>query len=614
MTPTMTHTPGLAKLTEHDSLLTMLQARADRGGDSILAERRDGTAFVPVTVDEFVADVDAAAKGLVALGITPGDAVGIMAPTRYEWTVLDFATLRVAGLVVPVYHTSSREQVEWMVTDSEIRVLIVEDAEQAQTMQSLVESTCLESVLVLDPGDGKPGALAQLTEAGRAANVSDAQLTELSASVGYDTVATVCYTSGTTGRPKGVELTHGNLLAHCYHGVADPGLNYVVTPDENGVQKRTLLFLPPSHSYGRFSQMLCVHSGSVMGYAPSTARLVEDLQEFKPTWLIAVPRVFEKVYNAADARAGTGLKLRLFRWAARVAQAYSIALDTEAGPSAKQRWRLWVADKLVFGQIRDAMGGAALEVAISGGAALSTRHGHFFRGIGVTVMEGYGATETTAPASVNRPGNIKIGTVGAPYPGTSLRVSDEGEVQVKGTGVFKGYRNNPEATAAAFTEDGWYRTGDLGSIDADGYLKISGRSKEILVTAGGKNVQPAVLEGALRSHPLIGEVMVVGEGKPFVGALVALDKQMLAGWLRNHGEDESLTVAEASKNPAVRESIQRAIDLANEKVSRAESIRKFVIIHREFDEQRGEVSASTKLIRRVVLEHFADQMRELYGE
>lgn len=613
MSLTTTHTQGLAELSEQHSLLTMLQDRADRGGDSILAERRDGTAFVPVTVDKFVATVDAVAKGLVALGIKPGDAVGIMAPTRYEWTVLDFATLRVAGLVVPVYHTSSRTQVEWMVSDSQVRFLFVEGAEQAQLVEPLLDSTCLEKVFVIDAESDADGALEQLREAGRAANISDAQLAELSTSVRYDTVATVCYTSGTTGRPKGAELTHGNLLAHCYHGVADPGLRHVVTPDENGVQKRTLLFLPPSHSYGRFAQMLCVHSGSVMGYAPSTARLVEDLQEFKPTWLIAVPRVFEKVYNAADARAGSGLKLRIFRWAARVAQTYSMALDTAAGPSLKQRWRLRVADRLVFGQLRAVMGGA-LEVAISGGAALATRHGHFFRGIGVTVMEGYGATETTAPASVNRPGKIKIGTVGAPYPGTNLRISAEGEVQVKGTGVFRGYRNNPEATAAAFTDDGWYRTGDLGSIDDDGYLKISGRSKEIIVTAGGKNVQPAVLEGALRSHPLIGEVMVVGEGKPFIGALVALDKQMLASWLRNHGEDSSLSIAEASQNPAVRASIERAIELANEKVSRAESIRKFVIVHREFDERRGEVSASTKLIRRVVLEHFADEMRELYGE
>ncbi|WP_311478616.1 AMP-dependent synthetase/ligase [uncultured Gulosibacter sp.] len=613
MSTTMTHTKGLANLTEQHTLLTMLQERVDRGGDSILAERRDGTAFVPVTVDEFVASVDAVAKGLVAMGIKPGDAVGIMAPTRYEWTVIDFATLKIAGLVVPVYHTSSRDQVEWMVSDSQVRFLIVESREQAQLMEPLLESTCLEKILVIDADSDADGALAQLSEAGREANISDAQLAERAASIRYDTVATVCYTSGTTGRPKGAELTHGNLLAHCYHGVADPGLRHVVTPDENGVQKRTLLFLPQSHSYGRFAQMLCVHSGSVMGYAPSTSRLVEDLQEFKPTWLIAVPRVFEKVYNAADARAGSGLKLRIFRWAARVAQTYSMALDTASGPSLKQRWRLRVANRLVFNQLRAAMGGA-LEVAISGGAALATRHGHFFRGIGVTVMEGYGATETTAPASVNRPGKIKIGTVGAPYPGTSLRISDAGEVQVKGTGVFKGYRNNAEATAAAFTEDGWYRTGDLGSIDADGYLKISGRSKEIIVTAGGKNVQPAVLEGALRSHPLIGEVMVVGEGKPFIGALVALDQQMLASWLRNHGEDSSLSIAEASQNAAVRASIERAIELANEKVSRAESIRKFVIVHREFDEQRGEVSASTKLIRRVVLEHFADEMRELYGE
>lgn len=607
MTAQIAHTPGLATLTENNTLLTMLSDRLNRGADSVMAERRDGTAFVPVSVGEFVADVNHTALALAGLGLQPGDAVGIMSSTRYEWTVFDFAVLQNAGVVVPVYHTSSLEQVEWMVTDSEVRFLVVEDEQLADMVAPLLESTGLERILVM----GRDDQL--LADAAASSTVTPAEIEERAASVRYSSVATICYTSGTTGRPKGVEMTHGNLLAHCANGVADEGLGYLVSPDADGKQKRTLLFLPQSHSYGRFAQMLCIHSGSVLGYAPSTARLVDDLKEFKPTWLIAVPRVFEKVYNASDARAGSGAKLRLFRWAARVAESYSVALDTSKGPSPLQRWRLQVANTLVFGKIREAMGGQ-LEVAISGGAALSMRHGHFFRGIGVTVMEGYGATETTAPANVNRPGNIKIGTVGAPYPGMSVKLSDEGEVLVKGTGVFPRYHNNPEATAEAFTADGWYRSGDLGTIDADGYLKISGRIKEILVTAGGKNVQPAVLEGSLRSHPLIGEVMVVGEGKPFVGALIALDEQMLPSWLRNHGVEADLSLSEAIAHPAVHESIERAIELANRRVSRAESIRKFVIVPRSFDESRGEVSASTKLIRRVVLENFDAQMRELYGE
>jgi long-chain acyl-CoA synthetase len=392
--------------------------------------------------------------------------------------------------------------------------------------------------------------------------------------------------------------------------VLDPGLGHVVTSGDDGAAKRTLLFLPLAHVYGRFAQFLCVHSGSVLGYAPDTKRLVDDLQAFKPTWLIAVPRVFETVYNAADAKAGSGAKLRLFRWAVNTAVRYSEALEAKGGPGLGLRARHAVADRLVLAKVREVMGGH-VEFAISGGAALSTRHAHFYRGLGVMIMEGYGATETTAPASVNRPGRSKIGTVGAPYPGMSLAIADDGEVLIKGPSLFRGYRGRPDATAESVDADGWFHTGDLGEIDADGYLRISGRKKEILVTSGGKNVQPAVLENDLRSHPLIGEIMVVGDGRPFIGALISLDESMLPGWLRNHDLGE-LTLAEARTHPAVLESLQSAVDRANEHVSRAESIRKFVIVPRAFSEDRGEVSASTKLVRRVVLEHFAESLEEIY--
>ncbi|RRJ85816.1 long-chain fatty acid--CoA ligase [Gulosibacter macacae] len=599
-----TTTPPSAKLSAEQSLNSMLRERLERDPESVFAEERRGGDFAPITMRTLADDVLATAKGFIALGISPGDTVGIMAATRYEWTVLDFAVLAVGGVVVPIYHTSSQEQVEWMVTDSAIRILVVENGDHAALTEPLLESTGLERVLRLDED-----ALGALREAGR--EIADDEVAARRDAVRFDDLATICYTSGTTGRPKGVELTHGNLLSHVANGVADAGLHDVVSAGTDGVQKRTLLFLPLSHSYGRFAQMLCVHSGSVLGYAPSTKQLVNELQAFRPTWLIAVPRVFETVVNSADAKAGTGMKLRLFRWAVRAAESWSVALDTEAGPSALQRWRRVVADRLVLGKIRAAMGGE-VEYAISGGAALSERHGHFFRGIGVTVMEGYGATETTAPASVNRPGLIKIGTVGAPYPGTSIRIAEDGEVRIKGAGVFRGYRNNAEANASSFDEDGWYRTGDIGYLDADGYLKISGRTKEIIVTAGGKNVQPAVLEGELRSHPLIGEVLVVGEGKPFIGALIALDEAMLPTWLRNHGVGE-LTLEQARTHPAVRDSIQRAIDQANLKVSRAESIRKFTVVRRSFSEAEGEISASTKLIRRVVLANFSDAMTDIYG-
>ena len=601
--------PATAVIDAARSLNSLLLDRLAADPDAVFGEERRDGAFAPITVRELADEVLAASRGLAALGVGPGDAVGIMAATRREWTVLDLAVLALGGVVVPVYHTSSAEQLEWMVTDAEIDVLVVETEAHAALARPLLASTGLRELLVLDDPSGS-GALAVLRERGESVPVSHVEAARTA--VRADDLATICYTSGTTGQPKGVELTHRNLLAHVVNGVADPGLGHVVSADNDGEPKRTLLFLPLSHSYGRFAQMLSLHSGSVLGYAPSTKTLVDDLQAFRPTWLIAVPRVFETVYNSADARAGTGVQLRLFRWAARAAEAWSVAVDRHGRATVLQTWRRAVADRLVLGRIREAMGGR-VEFAISGGAALSPRHAHFFRGLGLTVMEGYGATETTAPATVNRPGLIKIGTVGAPYPGTSIRLADDGEVLVRGSGVFRGYRNNPEATAETLTPDGWYRSGDLGELDADGYLRISGRKKELIVTAGGKNVQPAVLEGALRSHPLIGEVMVVGEGKPFIGALIALDEAMLPGWLRNHGLPE-LPLAEARVHPAVRESLQTAIDQANLKVSRAESIRAFTVVRRAFSETEGEVSASTKLIRRKVLEHFPEAMAEVYGE
>lgn len=599
-------TPGSFDAAADRSLNTLLLDRLAADADSVFGEHRVGDAFEPITVRQLVDDVRATAKGLSATGLGRGDAIGIMGRTRYEWTVLDLAALALGAVVVPVYHTSSLEQVRWMVTDAGIRLLVVEDAQLSQLVHPLLDETGLERVLVIDDG-----AVAELREAGAASGLDDAAIDAGARAVRLDDLATICYTSGTTGRPKGVELTHGNLVSHVVNGVDDEGLGFVVRPDATGEQKRTLLFLPLSHSYGRFVQFLALHSGTVLGYAPDTKEIVADLQAFRPTWLVAVPRVFETIYNKADAKAGSGVALRLFRWAVNAAQAYSKALDAPNGPTALQRWRLAVADRLVLAKLRAVMGGR-VAFAISGGAALSNRHAHFFRGLGVTLMEGYGATETTAPASVNRPGHIQIGSAGAPYPGTSIRIADDGEVQISGASVFRGYHGNAEATAASFTEDGWFTTGDLGHLDAHGYLHISGRKKEIIVTAGGKNVQPAVLENALRAHPLIGEIMVVGEGKPFIGALIALDEVMLPTWLRNNGGSE-LTLEQARSDARVRESLQRAIDLANAQVSRAESIRKFTIVRRAFSEDHGEISASTKVIRRVVLANFPDAMAELYG-
>jgi long-chain acyl-CoA synthetase len=377
-----------------------------------------------------------------------------------------------------------------------------------------------------------------------------------------------------------------------------------------GSERRTLLFLPLSHVFGRFIAFLCVYSGSVLGYAPDTKSLAADLQEFRPTWLLAVPRVFETFYNSALARAGTGGKRRLFLWAAGVAQAYSRALDDGGRPSALLKARHALADRLVLGRVRDALGGQA-RYAISGGAPLAPWLGHFFRGVGLTVMEGYGLTELSAPTSVNRPGLIKIGSVGAPYPGTGVRIAEDGEILVQGPNVTRGYRNAPEATDEAFRE-GWFLTGDYGRLDADGYLHITGRKKEILVTAGGKNVQPAVLENALRAHPLLSEVVVVGDAKPFIGALLALDAAMLPGWLASSSLP-AMSPAEAAAHPEVRAELDRAVAAANANVSRAEGIRKYVLLPRELREEEGELSASLKVRRPVVLQHFAAQLEELYS-
>jgi len=547
------HVEGLGTFEPRDTLTTMLRRRVEADRDSVFAEHRvDGT-FTPITIGQLDDDVRALARGLVAAGVQSGDAVGIMAGTRYEWTVADFAVLSVGAVVVPIYHTSSAEQLVWMCTDAEIRTLIVETDEHAELAAEVRASTGLERVFVIDRGD-----LDGLVESGAAADISDADLDARAASVGLEDLASIVYTSGTTGRPKGVELTHHNWLAHVINGVSEPGLGRVVLPSDEGVAKRTLLFLPLAHVYGRFAQFLCVHSGTVLGYAPNTYSEALD-----------------------GGRRGAGLRAR-----------HSLA------------------DRLVLGKLRDVMGGQ-VDYAISGGAALSLRHAHFFRGLGVTIMEGYGATETTAPASVNRPGRIKIGTVGAPYPGMSLAVAEDGEVLIKGPSLFRGYHNNAEATAEAIDAEGWLRTGDLGELDADGYLRISGRKKEILVTAGGKNVQPAVLENALRSHPLVGEIMVVGEGKPFIAALIALDEAMLPGWLENHGVGP-LTLEQARTNETVLKALQAEVDKANMHVSRAESIRKFEIVPRMFSEDRGEVSASTKLIRRVVEANFADSMAKIF--
>jgi long-chain acyl-CoA synthetase len=445
------------------------------------------------------------------------------------------------------------------------------------------------------------GSLAELTAAG--ADVSDEDLAERRRHADLDPLATIIYTSGTTGRPKGCELTHGNFVVLARN--ATRKLEEVV--EAEGAS--TLLFLPLAHVFARFIQVLCVESGAAMGHTPDVKNLVQDLGEFQPTFVLSVPRVFEKVYNSAEQKAESEGKGKIFRRAADVAVEYSRSLDT-GGPSLGLRLKHAVFDKLVYGKLRAALGGKA-EYAVSGGAPLGERLGHFFRGIGLIVLEGYGLTETTAPTSVNLPEMVRIGTVGPPLPGTKAKIADDGEILLAGPHVFRGYWNNAEATAEAFSGE-WFRTGDLGEITDEGCLKVTGRKKEIIVTAGGKNVAPAVLEDRLRAHPLISQTIVVGDQQPFVAALVTLDAEMLPTWLSNNGKP-ALTVEQAAQDEDVRAAIQAAVDEANQAVSRAESIRAFRVRATDFTEESGHMTPSMKLKRTVVLKEFADDVNAIYS-
>jgi long-chain acyl-CoA synthetase len=591
--------PGFVDSDPALSVPAMLAARVARAPEGTLIERKIGLGgtWTPVTARTFSDEVDAVAKGLVSHGIGPGDRIALMSRTRYEWTVLDFAIWAAGAVSVPVYETSSADQVEWVFSNSGVRLALVETAAHA----AVVESTRtglpdLDTILVIDGG-----ALPALVAAGTA--VSDSEIARRKTIAGWDDLATIIYTSGTTGRPKGVELTHGNFCSLTLNGAQ--GLAPVCAQPYS----RTLLFMPLAHVFARFIEVLCIPSGAVLGHTPDTRNLLADLGSFKPTFILSVPRVFEKVYNSSEQKAGHGAKLKLFRWAAKVSITYSRATETPAGPSLRLRGLHAVAGVLVYGKLRAALGGR-VEYAVSGGAPLGERLGHFYRGIGLRILEGYGLTETTSATAVNMPLLTKIGTVGPPFPGATIRLADHGEIEISGLHVFRGYHNNPEATAEALI-DGWFQTGDLGSLDADGYLRITGRKKEIIVTAGGKNVAPAVLEDRLRGHPLVSQVVVVGDQRPFIGALVTLDAEMLPGWLSNHGMPP-LTAQEAAQDPAVLAALNRAVARANEAVSRAESIRKICVLRTDFSEQDGYLTPSLKVKRARVLRDFADEIDQLY--
>lgn len=591
--------PAIVPADPDANIADLLVARVERTPGLALFAVPDGDGWRDITAAQFEREVIALAKGLVAVGIQPGDKVGFLARTTYQWTLVDFAIFYAGAVMVPIYETSSPAQIEWILSDSGATSCIVEStAHEARLEEVRGELPLLSQVWVMETGD-VDGIVAQ------GASVPDEEIARRrSLAVGSD-IATIIYTSGSTGRPKGCVLTHSNFVELARNSAAS--LHEVV--EVEGAS--TLLFITTAHVFARFISILDVHAGVKTGHQPDTKQLLPALGSFRPTFLLAVPRVFEKVYNSAEQKAEAGGRGRIFRIAADVAVRRSTLEQEGARIPLGLRIQFALFDRLVFSKLREAMGGNVV-YAISGSAPLGPRLGHFFHSLGVTILEGYGLTETTAPATVNLATKSKIGTVGPVLPGVGIRLAEDGEIQVRGIDVFKEYWRNPEATAAAFDGD-WFKTGDLGSFDADGFLTITGRKKEIIVTAGGKNVAPALLEDPIRANPIVGQVVVVGDQKPFIAALVTLDPEMLPTWLANNGLPADMSLADAAHNEHVRAEVQRAIDHANKHVSRAESIRKFTILPTEWTEASGHLTPKLSIKRNVILQDFADDVEELYA-
>lgn len=562
-------TPMTVEVPTTGSLADDVVINAAEAPDAVAFSRRVEDGWVDVTAGEFLQQVTAVAKGLVAAGVAPGDRVVLMSRTRYEWTLVDYAVWFTGAVTVPVYETSSVDQVAWIIENSGAQLAVVESEIHAERVRQATADRPLRELWVLDQ-DG----IAKLWAAGE--DVGDEVVEQRREELGPDSLATVIYTSGTTGLPKGCMLTHGNFQHEI--GVAVEELDALFAGDEAA----TLLFLPLAHVFARVIQVGAVRKRVRLGYSPDIRHLVEDLATFRPTFLLAVPRVFEKVFNSASQRAAADGRGRLFDRAADTAIAYSRALDN-GRPGRMLRARHAVFDRLVYTRLRELLGGRCA-YAVSGGAPLGERLGHFYRGIGVVVLEGYGLTETTAAVTLNVPDALKIGTVGRPLGGATVRVAEDGELRVRGGQVMAGYWQNEEATREA-VGDGWLRTGDLGEIDDEGFVRVTGRKKEILVTAGGKNVAPAGLEDQVRAHPLVSQCLVVGDGRPFVAALVTLDPDAVAPWADAHGKNGH--VADLVDDPDLRAEVQRAVDAANRTVSQAESIRRFTILAADWTEEGG---------------------------
>ena len=590
--------PPLVPAATAGNLTNLIAERAWFEPERIIMSRPLGEGWQPVTAREVDEEVRATAKGLIAAGVQIGDRVAIMARTRYEWTILDFATWYAGAVVVPIYDTSSAEQIDWILNDSHSVAIIVETPALRDLVQTVIPSHTRQVWTMTDD------VLSILREAGK--NIGDDEIERRRNAVTPASLATLIYTSGTTGKPKGVQLTHANFLSETGN-VAQGASELFLKPGGS-----TLLFLPVAHVFGRMVQIGAIASGLHLAHCSDpVTRLPMDLASFKPTFVLAVPRIFEKIYNGAEARAEAAGKGKIFKKAADVAIAYSEALDKK-GMSPVLKFKHAIFDKLVYSKIRAGMGGN-VEAAISGGAPLGVRLGHFYRGAGVTILEGYGLTETTAGATLNLFGAHRVGSVGKPVPGTSVKIADDGEVLLRGPIVMDGYWQNNAANAEVFDGERWFMTGDLGKLDDEGFLYIVGRKKEIIVTAGGKNVAPAVLEDRLRSHPLVSQCMVVGDNQPFIAALVTIDPDALKAWVANNKKDGA-SINDLINDPDLIAVVQTAVDEANKAVSKAESIRKFTILPVDFTIAGGHLTAKLSVKRHVVAKEFAQEIDALFSK
>ena len=591
--------PAIVPADPQANITDLLVERVKATPDLALFAVPDGDGWRDISAAEFQRQVIALAKGFAAGGIEPGDKVGFVARTTYEWTLVDFALFYAGAVMVPIYETSSSAQIAWNLTDSGAVAIITELPDHAARLAEVrAELPLIRSAWEMHSGD-----LDRLVAEG--ASVTDDEIERRRNIANGDDIATLIYTSGSTGRPKGCVLTHSNFV-ELTRNAARSNREVFETPGAS-----TLLFITTAHVFARFISILDIQAGVKTGHQPDTKQLLPALGSFKPTFLLAVPRVFEKVYNSAEQKAEAGGKGKIFRAAAHTAIEHSRLQQEGKKIPLGTKIKFALFDRLVYSKLRAAMGGR-VAYAVSGSAPLGPRLGHFFHSLGVSILEGYGLTETTAPATVNQARRSKIGTVGPVIPGVGIRLAEDGEVQVRGINVFKEYWRNPEATAAAFDGD-WFKTGDIGSFDDEGFLTITGRKKEIIVTAGGKNVAPAALEDPIRANPIVGQVVVVGDQKPFIAALVTLDPEMLPAWLSNNSLPADMSLADAARNDAVRAEVQRAVDRANATVSRAESVRKFAILPTEWTEASGHLTPKMSIKRNVILEDFAGEVEELYS-